>query len=354
MQVPLDAPVIQDGVEIRYFSVQRPRFWGTSRQLAKALKRDIPQYDLVHIHSLYLFHGLMAGYYCRKFGVPYVICPHGSLDPFLYGRHRFRKAFMEWLFENRNIKHAAAMHFTTQEEMRLAKPVTFEAQGFVVPNGLDLAEYDRLPPKGQFRGQYPQLEGKRMLLFFSRLNFKKGLDILVKAFSAVKKEHPDTMLVITGPDNENYGVQVKQWIGEEGLQDDVLFTGMLTGEDKLAVLNDADLFVLPSYSENFGIAVIEALACGVPVVISDKVNIWREVAEYPAGRVAPCDPDAFSRQIGELLSDQPAAKQLGENGVQLVRDYYQWSHVGKVLEDEYSRIIGGRRETVRPEAVVTS
>jgi glycosyltransferase involved in cell wall biosynthesis len=171
------------------------------------------------------------------------------------------------------------------------------------------------------------------------------LDILIKAFGMLTKDHPDAMLVITGPDNENFGSKVREWINQEGIHDKVIFTGMLTGQAKLAVLRDADLFVLPSYSENFGISVVEAMACGTPVVISDKVNIWREVVEHQAGKVAPCDPRAFYERIDELLTNLPLAKILGENGRELVQEYYQWSHVGEKLEYEYNKIIGRNQRT---------
>src|SRR5208337_3749892 len=123
---------IQDGVEIRYYPIQPPRFWGTSWPLARALAGGIREADLVHIHSLYLFHDLVAGHYCRSYGVPYLIQPHGTLDPFIYRRHRLRKTVLEILFEDRNIRRAAAVLFTTAEERQLAKPYTFNTPGEVV------------------------------------------------------------------------------------------------------------------------------------------------------------------------------------------------------------------------------
>ncbi|MDO3675758.1 glycosyltransferase [Paenibacillus ehimensis] len=353
LDVPLYEPMHKDGVEIRYFPIQQPKFWGTSFGLAKALEEHIPNYDIVHTHSLYLFHNLVSGHYCRKFGVPYIVRPHGTLDPYIYQRNRGRKRVMEWLFEHRNIKRASALHYTTEEEMILAKPYTFDSQGFVVPNGVDLSEYKTLPPKGTFRELYPELAGKKIVLFFSRLNFKKGLDILIEAFDKIKDVHPDAHLVIAGPDNENYGSKVKEWIGERHLTDKVLFTGMVTGQQKLAVLQEADLFVLPSYSENFGISVIEALICGTPVLISDKVNIWREVAAHQAGRVAPCDSDQFAKEMASLLSDLNLCEKMGELGKQFVAEYYSWNQIGVVLEEEYKKIINTTKSRMNVmEAVI--
>ncbi|WP_405031035.1 glycosyltransferase [Paenibacillus hexagrammi] len=295
-----------------------------------------------------MFHSLVTGHYCRKHGVPYIVRPHGTLDPFMYKRHRLRKMVMELLFENKNIKEAAALHYTAAEEMTLAEPVTFNAPGFVVPNGLNVSEYDHLPKNGTFRKKYPELNGKKIILFFSRINFKKGLDILIGAFDLVQQQHQDAVLVITGPDNEGFGDKVREWIGERNLTDKVIFTGMLTGEDKLAVLRDADVFALPSYSENFGIAVVEAMACGVPVVISDKINIWREVESNRAGKVSSCDHVQFAKEINALLANEELRSIIGNNAQHMVRDYYQWDKIGMALEREYTNILRTRER--RPQS----
>ena len=339
LDMPLDKPVFRDGVEIRYFPVQHPRFWGFSLPMALALRRAIQKVDIVHIHSLYLFHDLVAGHYCRRYNVPYLICPHGSLDPFIYKRHRLRKTFMELLFERKNIKDAAAIHFIAEEEKKLASPYICQTRGIVVPLGLDLSEYEILPERGTFRSRYPETDGKKIVLFFGRLNFKKGLDILVRAFARVVRVRDDVHLVLAGPDNEGYGSKVQTWLKEQGVLDRATFTGMLLGKDKLAVLRDADMFVLPSYSENFGISVVEAMACGVPVVISDKVNIWREVAESGAGKVAPCDADRFADIMLELLDNPEAARQMSEKGKALVKEQYQWSSVATAMVDVYRSIV---------------
>ncbi|MGU3472493.1 glycosyltransferase [Paenibacillus sp. D51F] len=349
LDVPVDTPVVKNGVTIRYFPVIQPKFWRTSPAMALALNKEIPKFDIVHIHSLYLFHGMAAGHFARKHGVPYIVRPHGTLDPVMHARHRGRKRIMETLFENRNIRLADALHYTTEEELVLAKPYVHGSSGFVVPNGVNTSEYADLPMKGSFRRGYRLLDGKKMLLFFSRINFKKGLDILVEAFRDIHRRHPDTVLVLTGPDDENYGQKVKEWLAKANLSDFVIFTGMLTGRDKLAVLRDADVFILPSYTENFGISVVEAMACEVPVVISDKVNIWREVVQEGAGRAVPCDPGKVAEAVSEILNNPELGAEMGRQGKQLVEKYYEWSQVGVQLEQEYRQLIGksGRQKAGR-------
>lgn len=339
LPVPTDGPVWREGVEVRYFPIQAPRFWGTSWPLARALRQEIKSVDLVHVHNLYLFHDLVCGRYCRSFGVPYLIQPHGSLDPFIYRRHRGRKRLMEWGFQNGAIKRAAAILCTTAEERELAAPFTFGTPGVVVPLGMDLDEFSGLPEPGEFRRRYPEIGAKHIILFFGRVNFKKGLDILAKAFGRVARQRQDVHLVIAGPDNEGWGDQVRTWLEEEGISARTTFTGMVLGAERLAVLRDASLFVLPSYSENFGIAVIEAMAAGLPVIISDRVNIWREVESGRAGRIIACDPAALADQILDLLDHPEAAAELAKNGRSLVEESFQWPRIAGRLAEAYGRII---------------
>jgi glycosyltransferase involved in cell wall biosynthesis len=339
LAVPVNRPVRRDGVEIRYFPIQPPRFWGTSLPLAQALRRKIPACDLVHIHSLYLFHDLVAGYFCRRYHIPYLMRPHGTLDPFIHRRHRWRKGLMERLFEHRNIRQAAALHFTTAAEAQLAAPFTFQTPGVVVPLGIDLDEFATLPEPGQFRDRYPEIGNKHIILFFGRINFKKGLDILAQAFGRVARRRDDVHLVIAGPDNDGWGARVRTWLAAAGVLDRTTFTGMLLGPEKLAVLGDASLFVLPSYSENFGLAVIEAMAAGLPVIISDQVNIWREVKAEQAGRVIPCDAASLADQILDLLDHPMAAAAMAQRGKTLVQERFQWPRIGQSLVDAYTRII---------------
>lgn len=340
LDVPTDRPVERDGVTLHYFPVAAPRFWARSPAMAEALAATIPDVDVVHMHSLYLYHDMMVGRICRQSGVPYILRPHGSLDPFLWRRHRLRKMAMELAFQNRVTRGAARLHYTTEDERTLAAPYTFGVPGFVAPNGLDLAEFADLPPSGSFRDRHPEIADRPLALFLGRLNFKKGLDILCDAFAMVVRDLPEARLVIAGPD-DGMAKSVKDWLAARGIADRALFTGMLTGTDKYAVLRDADLFVLPSYTENFGIAVIEALACGVPVAISDRVGVWREIATSGAGWVTPVDAAAFAVAMGEALADRAAARVRGERGRALVARDFSWPNIAVELERNYAEIAAG-------------
>lgn len=338
LDVPLDRPVERDGVTIRYFPVGFPRFWATSIPLARALAEAIPRHDVVHLHSLYMFHDKVVGRECGRTGVPYLLRPHGTLDPYLHARRRWRKTLLEVWFQNRVTRGASAMHFTTEDEMRLAAPFSFGVRGIVVPNGLDIEDYDALPPRGTFRGRHPALGTRPIVLFLGRLNFKKGLDILTRAFADVVRAHPQAHLVIAGPD-DGMEAATRAWIADYGYADRVIFTGMLAGTEKLAVLRDADLFVLPSYSENFGIAVVEAMACGLPVVVSDKVNLWHEVAGAGAGWVTPAAAAPFAAAIAEALANPGEAHARGACGRALAERRFRWPEIARALEEAYASVL---------------
>ena len=157
------------------------------------------------------------------------------------------------------------------------------------------------------------------------------------------RRREDVHLVITGPDSDGWGDRVRDWLAAEGVLERATFTGMLLGPERLAVLRDADIFTLPSYTENFGLAIIEAMAAGLPVIISDQVNIWREIKESQAGRVIPCDAVALAEQILDLLDHPESAAGMAQRGKALVQDYYQWSRVGVSLSEAYARIIAEHR-----------
>ncbi len=329
------APSPDDGVARHVFAQGFPSLFATSWPLARALDAAIPQADIVHIHSLYLFHVWYAARTCARAGVPYLLRPHGSLDPFLWKRHRARKKLLELAFQDRVIRGAAALHYTADEELRLAAPYVGGANGVVVPNGLDMAEYAEMPQPGDFVARHPELAGTKPVLFLSRINFKKGLDVLIPAFAKALAGEPALRLVIAGPD-DGYKAAAEGFARDAGIADRIVWTGMLSGADKRAAFADCIAFALPSWSENFGIAIVEAMACGRPVVISDRVNIWREIAAAGAGLVSPPDVDSVAAHILLLAGDPTRAARMGAAGRRLAETRYDWAKIAVDLERVYA------------------
>ncbi|MFN3476673.1 MAG: glycosyltransferase [Candidatus Methylomirabilales bacterium] len=344
LPVPLAEPVFIDGVEVRYFQVQPPRSYSFSWPFTMALRREIPSFDLVHVHSLFNYLLTPTAFLCRRRGVPYIVTPWGMLDSYALRKSPWKKRIYGLLLERRNLRGARAIHFGSAEEQRRAFVFNLQVPTFIAPSGLDLAEFAMLPPLGAFRRRYPETVGKRLILFLGRLGWIKGLDLLIRAFGLLAQEQDDVHLAIVGPEDgrfQGYGAKLRQRLHEEGVLHRTTFTGMLVGETKLAALRDSDLFVLPSYSENFGMAALEAMACGVPVVVSREVGLAADIGEAGAGLVVNCDALELAQAMGRLLDDPLLRQEMGERGRRLVSERFRSDHVAARMVEIYRRILNG-------------
>jgi len=323
-----------ENLEIEALRAGSPAFFGTSWAMRRRLREIIPEVDVVHLHSLYLFHDWATGQLCRRFGKPYIVRPHGSLDPYIHRQHRWRKAILETAFQNAVLRDAAGLHYTTQEEWDLARPVARNPRGCVIYNGMDLDDY-RPVPHTALRARYRQIGDRKVVLFFGRLSKKKGLDILVDAFAEVARARPDLCLVIAGPD-EGMKATLLERIGHLGIAGRCVFTGIVAGDDKRALLHGSDFFVLPSFSENFAITVIEAAICGLPIIMSDRVNLWHEFDAADAARIVPPAADAVARSLAVLVDDPAAAAAMAARGCALARRCFTWDALGDQYEQMYA------------------
>ena len=338
LDVPVGTQVVVGGVPVTYFPVAASKYYKISPQLGAALKAAVLRADLVHIHALYQYPSTAGALYCRRHRIPYVITPHGSLDPFLFRRHRARKWLYEFMFERRNLREAAAVHFTTTEEMELARLSGLRFRGLIAPLGVEFEDapddWARLVDT-----TWPGLAGKEVILFLGRINFTKGLDVLARAFSTIHGQRKDVQLVIAGPDNEGYGDQVRKWLAQANCLSGVTFTGMVQGGLKASLLRRAQVFGLPSYTENFGIAVVEAMGAGLPVAISNRVKIWREVHEARAGLVSDPDPDQFAQILLAILNNPVAADAMSKRAHRFARQHFSWKRAGDLLLTLYRQAI---------------
>ena len=310
--------------------------------LAKALRNNVRKFDLVHIHTIFYWPTIPASMFCRKYKVPYIISPRGTLHPSCLSKGCFKKKIYSSLIEKKNLKGAALLHFTSEEEKNYPFVFGIRTPSVVAPNGIKRVEFSRLPPKGFFRKKYPELNGKQIVLFMGRIHKVKGLDILIKAFAMARKQNKKMHLVIAGPDDEGYGEKVKKWIETWGIENKVTFTGILLCKEKLAAFSDADVLCLPSYHENFGMVVVEAMAYGLPVVISDQVGIHKDVAHAGAGIVVETDPEQLAGAIVNLLNAPHTCKRMGENGQQLVKEKFALDKVAEQMVDVYQGILSNR------------
>jgi glycosyltransferase involved in cell wall biosynthesis len=306
-----------------------------------AVLRDlIPAAEVVHIHSLYLFHTLRASRMAKAAGVPYVVRPHGTLDPYIRRRHRLVKAAYNALAENRTLRHAAAVHFTSVEERDLARPALPRGVNTaVIPLGLDAAEFRDLPDRETSRRSLGIDPRALVWLFLGRLNHKKGLDLLAPAFVEFCRHAPESRLIVAGPDDDGLGRKFLETCSLGGVNGRVLLPGFVAGAAMKRLLAAADLWILPSYSENFGVAVVEAMAAGLPVLITNRVNIWREVESGGAGFAVAPDREALLAGMLRLAALSPGERAaMGLRARDLCRTY-SWDSVAARLTALYTDLL---------------
>lgn len=320
---PPDAPFLKDH-RIRVHPLGMGRFdprtlgnrflrFGYTPKLAPWLRKHSRDYDCVIVNGLWSYASVGASRVLPDLHVPYFVFTHGMLDPWFRRqdplKHAAKQAF--WLaFEGRLLHHARAVLFTSEEERLLARG---EFWGYsyreqVVGYGAGDVKGDPGQQIEAFRTSLPRLGARPYLLFLSRIHHKKGCDLLIRAFARVAAQRPDLDLVIAGPDQSGWRAKLETIARELKIDERVHWPGMLTGDAKWGAFRAAEAFVLPSHQENFGIVVAEALACGAPVLITDKVNIWREVEAAGAGLVAADDQDGIDRLIEQFLALEPEAR----------------------------------------------
>lgn len=298
--------------------------WQFAPALGKALTEEVRRADVVNLHTLWSYPIAAAARACRRQRVPYILRTCGMLDGWSLSQKRLKKSLYTSLIERRNINAAAALWFTSEEEREGARPFGYKCPDSVIPLGLPLREYRELPRAGSFRARFPELDQRRIILFLSRIAPKKQPGLLLKAFAAIHREFPDTSLVIAGPGEEPYLLELGALARALGIKDRVLFVGPLDGAEVRDALMDAEIFALPSMHENFGVAVVEAMACSVPVIISKMVNLAAEVVKAEAGLAINPDEASLEAGLRQLLADPSASRRMGERGRRLALERFTW------------------------------
>ncbi len=333
-----------EGIEVVYFPYIGTKNFNYSPELKKALKKEIENFDLVHITGVWNYPIFAAASCAKKHKKPYMVSPRGTLykETFFGGSvlSKIKKSIYWPLVAKKIIKNSESLHFTTQDEAeKTIEFLNLKNNYFIVPNGLDLGQFLKdLPQKGYFKSKYLPL-GNDYILILGRLSWKKGFDILVPAFAEILKEYPNLYLAIVGPDEKNYQKTIKKLIQKNNIKDRVIFTGLLKGKEKLGAYLDAKAFVLPSYSENFGMVALEAMACGLPTIISNQVGIYKEVEKHQAGLIARTNPKSISWALLNVLKNPKLASSLSENGKNLVKQVYDIKEVAKNMAKEYDKIV---------------
>jgi glycosyltransferase involved in cell wall biosynthesis len=318
--------------------------YGYNGKLVPWLKENASRFDAVIVNGLWQYHSFGAWRALRNAGVPYFVFTHGMLDPWFKRTYPLKhlKKWIYWpLAEYRVLRDAQAVLFTSEEERLLARKSfwLYRANEHVIAYGTTPPPNDTAQLRERFLAANPELRGRRVLLFLSRIHVKKGCDLLIRALAGFAAAQPALHLVVAGPDQTGWVEALQQLAHRLGVSDRVTWPGMLRGDMKWGAFYAAEAFILPSHQENFGIAVAEALGCGRPVLISDKVNIWREVQSHGAGIVASDTEEGTLKLLREwlsLTSDQRST--MGRNARALFEERFTVDAMAAGLLD----VVGGR------------
>jgi len=346
LDVPLDRPVAQAGYQIRYFRCAPFRRYKFSLGLLRWLANHAGEFDLAHIHALFSPVSSTAATVARSKGLPYLLRPLGTLDPADLRKKKALKQIYAALLERPNLAGAAAVHFTSPQEAKVSERFGVVTQDLVIPLGVNAWKPDAqaespIAAKVLHHLGVPQLADVPLVLFMSRIDPKKGLDLLFPALEKLLAEGEKFHFVLAGgnPQDPDYENRIRNQVQQSSLAQHSTVVGFVTGDAKTALLQAADLFVLPSYYENFGIAVAEAMVAGVPVVISDQVHIWEDVKQSEAGWVSACEVGALTEQLRMAIQAAPERQRRGANAQAHALEHYSWKAIAQQMVQSYQCIL---------------
>jgi glycosyltransferase involved in cell wall biosynthesis len=328
LDVPIDRWVEMGGARVRYFH-RWPRVdFAFSTSLAKFLTKSVRNYDLVYVVGTFSFPSLVAGAAARSAGIPYIVAPLGTIQPWSLSQKRWKKLPYWKLFERRNLEGASAIHVTSEPEADAVSRLFPRARIFLSPHGVDT-----VPP--------PDVErNPRRVVFLGRIHKVKGFDVLIPALARVAAAMPEVKTVVAGPDDVGEWARVEKLLESVSPRPAVRYVGPVNGDDRWALLASSAVFVLPSHTENFGVAVVEALACGTPVVVSRNTP-WRIVQERGAGFWVENTPEQVALALLAVLRDPTRARRMGAAGIELARAY-SWKKSGEEMVRLYRDIVAAR------------
>ena len=339
LNVEKNKPVWVDGIKTRYFR-------NLSSYLASEIvlpipyylpivaRREIKDFDVIHIHEHRMVLAVVTCHYAKKYGVPYIIQAHGSVlpPPPLFEKQKLKKIF-DLLFGYSILNEASKLIALTKTEAEQYKKMSVDEDKIaIMPNGIDLSGYDNLPEKGEFRREYLIRYNEKMILYVGRLHKTKSICLLVKAFSGVLKKADNIRLVLVGSDG-GYRSTLEELIKTLKVNDKVVFTGFVSNYEMMTALVDADVFVTPSFS-GFPLTFLEACACGTPIITTNKGDELDWIHDK-VGYVVEYDERQLRDAIIKILSDEGVRKKFGEEGKRLVSKKFNWSKIVEEIETVY-------------------
>ena len=343
--------IAESTYRLRYF-----RRWGRfeaklSPGLMTWLFRHVTDYDIVHGMSVFNFPADIYCEACRRRHVPHIIHPQGMFEPWAMANKGWKKrVYFRW-FKKPQLQRANVIHCLTRHETESIAALGVTTPKVIVPNGISPGSMIK-GNANAFLLRYPELANKTRLLFLHRVDPKKGLDILATSFARLHNRFPNIHLIIAGPDPVGYWSTAARFFESKGCAGAVTYTGILTGQDKADALAAADIFVAPSYSEGFSMSVLEAMAAGLPSVITTGCN-FPEAAEAKVALEVPIDPTAFAEALASLIEDLPAARAMGQRARTFIFQNYTWDQAARKTHEVYTAILNHQPMPYQSDMPVT-
>jgi len=339
LDVPLGQPRDLDGVQVLYSAVRNvpPRSFFYSPGLVRACAQQIESRDLAILGSFWSHAMGAAVRACKRSSIPYIIPMHGQLMPWALKQHRLRKYLHLALIGRRYLNGAAALHCATSVEADSLTRLQLSTPSFVVPYGVDLEYWSNLPVRGGFRDSLGIPQDALVLLFLGRLHHVKRPDVALQAVAAIGRS--DTHLVFVGPDESGLEAQLRAQSVDLEYAERVHFTGLRTGPGILQAFADADLLVMPSIMESFGLSAIEAMAAGLPILVSENVPVGAHAAAAGAGCMVPGTTAAFAQALAEIVNEPEQLKAMGKRARRLAEREFDISVVAQRMLNQYRSVI---------------
>ncbi|WP_340112517.1 glycosyltransferase [Maribellus mangrovi] len=322
--------------------------FGYSREMQSFLKQK-RDYDVLHINSIWGYSHLAGFNYAEKYRIPYLLSTHGMFASEALKVSRFKKQIMSKLFISKSLQSCNCVHVTTLNEYENVRRFGATCPIAIVPIGIDLSLYQEKTDETEIFDKWPELKGKRILLFLSRVDPIKSVENLILAWSRLKDKFKDWHLVIAGDGNQQYLSELVQIVDKKNINHRVTFTGSVYGKDKNALFSMCDLFVLPTKTENFGIVIPEAFAFKKPV-ITTKGAPWGEIEEHNCGWWIDYGVDPLIKSLDTALSlNKSSLEEMGKNGLTLVKQKYSWEQISNQMIQLFQWV--KNKEITRPEFV---
>jgi glycosyltransferase involved in cell wall biosynthesis len=328
-----------DGVRVCYFDYLGPKNYLFSPSLRSRLLETMGRYDLVHIHSIWTYAGYIASRIAADHNVPQLLTLYGKLNANVFKKNYLKKIFYLKYFVNKMLKAAKAVQFVSAEEYDQTKRLMPHGlKVYHISNGIETARLSAAQVGIDIKKKHKLPAQSKLILFLGRINWVKGLDLLLESFRRLAAENPMAQLILAGPDNEGFGSKIRQLVAEAGLADKVIFAGMVSDEEKTALLLQSDLMVLSSLSDAMPVSVLEAMAAGLPVLVTDNIGISEELSRNSAGIVVKRNADDVYLGMADALKNERKCLELANNARKLVRSQYDISRTGEQIMGAYRQI----------------